>query len=85
MASAVKEIDSYIYDRPASFNNINTIAVTLDGVTDSLLETANTSIDELDQGIPSYDAGTINLEKFETLLDRITSELTSRHIRQNLE
>lgn len=40
VASAVKEVDSYISNVPASCTNINTIAGTLDGATDSLLEAA---------------------------------------------
>ncbi len=40
VAAAVKEIDSYISDVPASCTNINTIAGTLDGATDSLLDAA---------------------------------------------
>ena len=77
VASAVKEVDSYISNVPASCTNINTIAGTLDGATDFLLEAASTSMDELDQGITNYDAGTITLEAFEALLDRVTAELAS--------
>ncbi len=77
VAAAVKEIDSYIGDVPASCMNINTIAGTLDGATDSLLDAANDSMDELDQGITNYDADIMSLEDFETLLDKVTSELAS--------
>jgi len=77
VAAAVKEIDSYIDDVPASCMNINTIAGTLNGATDSLLDAANSSMDELDQGITDYDVETISLEDFEALLDKVTSELAS--------
>jgi len=77
VAAAVKEIDSYIGNVPKSCANINTIAGTLDGATDSLLDAANSSMDELDQGITDYDADIMSLEGFETLLDKVTSELAS--------
>jgi len=77
VASAVKEVDSYISNVPASCTNINTIAGTLDGTTDSLLEAASTSMDELDQGITNYDANILSLEEFEALLDKVTAELAS--------
>jgi len=64
VASAVKEVDSYISNVPSSCTNINTIAGTLDGTTDSLLEAASTSMTELDLGITDYDADILSFDDF---------------------
>jgi hypothetical protein len=77
VASAVKEVDSYIDDVPSSCSNINTIAGILAGSTDSLLDATTDILDELDAGITAFDGGTMELEDFEDLLDRVTAELGS--------
>lgn len=77
VASAVKAIDSYINDVPDSCANINTIMGTAAGATDDLLAASTSLLDELDQGIISFDSGTMEKADFEDLLDRVTSELGS--------
>jgi len=74
VASAVKEIDGYINDA-SSCANINTIAGTLTGATDSLLDATTDILNELDAGITAFDAGTMEKPDFEDLLDRVTAEL----------
>lgn len=75
VAAAVKQIDSYINEVPASCTNISTLAGTLSGATDNLLSDGDNLLDELDQGITDYDHNVIELETFEALLDKVTSEL----------
>ena len=77
VAAAVKEIDSVISDTPPSCTNINTIAGTLAGATDSYLNAASSALDELDQGITDYEAGDMELGPFEDLLDRVAEELNN--------
>lgn len=77
VASAVKSVDSYISDIPESCANINTIAGTIGGATDSLLAASTDILNELDRGITAFDGGTMELEEFEALLDRVTAELGS--------
>ncbi|MBJ7536963.1 DUF7217 family protein [Marinomonas transparens] len=77
VASAVKGLDSYISDVPESCANINTIAGTLSGATDSLLAASTSIMDELEDGIAAFDGGTMELEPFEALLDKVTAELAS--------
>ena len=77
VAAAVKQIDSYINEVPASCTNINSLAGTLSGATDSLLTSGSELLDELDQGITDYDADILSLEAFEALLDKVTSQLAS--------
>ncbi|MEL0621775.1 hypothetical protein V6238_01600 [Marinomonas arenicola] len=75
VASAVKSLDSYISDVPESCANINTIAGTAAGATDDLLAASTDILNELDAGITAFDGGTMELEDFEDLLDRVTAEL----------
>ncbi|ADZ92893.1 hypothetical protein Marme_3682 [Marinomonas mediterranea MMB-1] len=75
IASTAKMIDSYISGTPASCVNINTIAGSLAGATDTLLDSTNDLLTELDQGITNYDASTLPLNKFEALLDRVSNTL----------
>lgn len=77
VASAVKQVDSYINSTPESCSNINSIAGTMAGATDSLLDATSDALDELDAGITAFDGGTMELEDFEALLDRVTAELAS--------
>lgn len=75
VAAAVKEIDSVINDAGPNCTNINTIAGTLAGATDTYLDAATNALDELDQGITDFDSGDLELSPFEDLLDRIANEL----------
>lgn len=75
VAAAVKEIDSVIDDAPPSCTNINTIAGTLAGATDSYLDAASNVLNELDQGITDYEARVMELGSFEELLDAVAEEL----------
>lgn len=77
VASAVKQVDSFLDDAPESCANINTIAGVLAGSTDSLLDATTDILNELDTGITDFDGGTMELEGFEALLDRVTAELGS--------
>lgn len=77
VASTVKQIDSYLDDVPESCANINTIAGTMAGATDALLDASSDALDELDQGITDFDNGDMELAPFEDLLDRIADELNS--------
>ena len=77
VASAIKEIDSYITNTGPSCSNINTIAGTLAGATDALLDATSDALDELDQGITDFDNGVMEKEPFEELLDRVADELNN--------
>lgn len=77
VSSAVKAIDSYINSTPESCTNINTIMGTAAGATDDLLAASTDILNELDQGITDFDAGTMEKADFEDLLDRVTAELGS--------
>ena len=74
VASAVNEIDGYLNDA-SSCANINTIAGTMAGAADSILDATTDILNELDAGITAFDAGTMDKPDFEDLLDRVTAEL----------
>jgi len=76
VASAVKEIDGYLNDA-SSCANINTIAGTMAGATDTILDGTTDILNELDAGITAFDNGSMDKPDFETLLDRVTTELGS--------
>lgn len=75
LSAMVKEIDAFVGDVPPACVNINTIAGAAGGAADALLSEAESIIDELEQGITSYNADQMELDDFHDLLDRVADEL----------
>ena len=87
IAAAIKEIDSYIEQVPASCANINTIAGTLAGATDMNLDSTivimldlESGFDALDSAIDTSNTTALNLalENLETKLDTLANDLTTQ-------
>ncbi len=76
VASAVKQIDSYVTNTGPSCSNINTIAGTLTGAADNLLDASNQLLDQLAQGISDFEQGILKKAPFEDLLEYVAEALT---------